>query len=99
MTDVREIFEPPKGPRPPTPYFLVYVRDDKREALVDPICREVTKAIPEEGEDMPMDQYEPIELEDTITSTYAALQPSLGKGGPSGDVEWDDSQQKDFGGW
>ena len=99
VTDVREIFDPPKGQRPPTPYFLVYVTDDEREALVDPICRKVTEAPPEEAEDVPMEQYEPIELEDPISSTYAALQPSVVSSGPSGEVGWDDSQQKDFGGW
>ena len=100
VTDVREIFDAPRGQRPPTPYFLVYVRDDRKEILVNPICRDVIDAPPEESEDTVMEEYEPIELEDQIASTYTSLQSTNMKSGPSGNVDWDDSQLKNLsGGW
>ncbi|KAL8738538.1 MAG: hypothetical protein Q9181_000698 [Wetmoreana brouardii] len=44
VTDISQIFDPEPGDRPPTPYFLVYVRDDLKDELVDPVCREVNEA-------------------------------------------------------
>ncbi|KAL9595097.1 MAG: hypothetical protein Q9179_005121 [Wetmoreana sp. 5 TL-2023] len=44
VTDISQIFDPEPGDRPPTPYFLVYVRDDQKDELVDPVCREVKEA-------------------------------------------------------
>ncbi|KAI9888630.1 MAG: ubiquitin-specific protease ubp2 [Vezdaea aestivalis] len=44
-----EVFDPPdpsqSGPKA-TPYFLVYVRDDMREELAQPVCREIKMTIP-----------------------------------------------------
>ncbi|KAL8841345.1 MAG: hypothetical protein Q9170_000976 [Blastenia crenularia] len=41
VLDVSQIFDQDASDRPPTPYFLVYVRDDLKETLVDPVCRDV----------------------------------------------------------
>ncbi|KAF2459645.1 hypothetical protein BDY21DRAFT_370337 [Lineolata rhizophorae] len=38
VTDMSEIFGQVAS-NPPTPYFIVYVRDDKKEELVDALCR------------------------------------------------------------
>ncbi|KAL8853990.1 MAG: hypothetical protein Q9221_001113 [Calogaya cf. arnoldii] len=41
VTKVSQIFDEDKSPRPATPYFLVYVRDDLKDHFVDPVCRDV----------------------------------------------------------
>ena len=42
VTDTSQIFDEDKSPgKPATPYFLVYVRDDLKDELVDPVCREI----------------------------------------------------------
>ncbi|KAL9000857.1 MAG: hypothetical protein Q9169_000612 [Polycauliona sp. 2 TL-2023] len=42
VTRVSQIFDEDKNPgRPATPYFLVYVRDDRKDEYVDPVCRDV----------------------------------------------------------
>lgn len=37
----REIFERDSETRPPTPYFLVYIKDEIRGSLVDSVCRDI----------------------------------------------------------
>lgn len=41
VTDVSQIFNQDPSERPPTPYFLVYVKDDLKDRLVDPVCRDI----------------------------------------------------------
>ncbi|KAL8767123.1 MAG: hypothetical protein Q9209_006285 [Squamulea sp. 1 TL-2023] len=41
VINVSQIFDEEKSKRPATPYFLVYVRDDLKDAFVDPVCREL----------------------------------------------------------
>ena len=41
VTDISEIFDRDSGDRPATPYFLVYVKDELKEQLVNPVCRNV----------------------------------------------------------
>ncbi|KAL8900847.1 MAG: hypothetical protein Q9192_000852 [Flavoplaca navasiana] len=42
VTDTSQIFDEDKNPgKPATPYFLVYVRDDLKDELVDPVCRDI----------------------------------------------------------
>lgn len=41
-----EIFESQGRQNPPTPYFLVYVNDDMKDRLVDPVCRDVIERPP-----------------------------------------------------
>ena len=38
-----EIFDNHNLQNPPTPYFLVYVNDDIKERLVQPVCREIVE--------------------------------------------------------
>lgn len=45
VSDLSQIFDQDPSDRPPTPYFLVYVKDDVKNRLVDPVCRN----IPEEA--------------------------------------------------
>jgi len=40
VKDTREIFDQEPGDRPATPYFLVYVKDELKDKLVDPVCRD-----------------------------------------------------------
>ncbi|KAL8713864.1 MAG: hypothetical protein Q9220_002009 [cf. Caloplaca sp. 1 TL-2023] len=47
VTDVSQIFDQEAGDRPPTPYFLVYVRDELKDELVDPVCRNIPEQEPE----------------------------------------------------
>lgn len=48
VTDLSQIFDQDPSDRPPTPYFLVYVKDDLKDRLVDPVCRDVPEQIPQE---------------------------------------------------
>lgn len=41
VTDISQIFDQDPSDRPPTPYFLVYVKDELKDQLVDPVCRDV----------------------------------------------------------
>ena len=41
VTDLKEIYTQEENTRPATPYFLVYVKDDLKERLVDAVCRDV----------------------------------------------------------
>ena len=70
MTDDKEIFEAPGTVRPPTPYYLVYVRDDLKDGLVDPLCRDVVDPPPEEHQDIPMEDYQEVPI--TVTSGMIA---------------------------
>ncbi|KAK2768671.1 ubiquitin-specific protease ubp2 [Arachnomyces sp. PD_36] len=53
--DLAEIFEHRDEQNPPTPYFLVYVFDRKRDILVDPVCREIAEPEPHPAESTPTD--------------------------------------------
>ena len=57
IKDTREIFEQEAGDRPATPYFLVYVKDQSRAELVDPICRDIVVPPAEESHDIIMQDY------------------------------------------
>ncbi|KAL9027046.1 MAG: hypothetical protein Q9196_004378 [Gyalolechia fulgens] len=41
VTDISQIFDQDPSERPPTPYFLVYVKDELKDQLVSPLCRDV----------------------------------------------------------
>lgn len=41
VKDNREIFDRDSETRPSTPYFLVYIKDDLKETLVNPVCRNI----------------------------------------------------------
>ncbi|KAI4097115.1 MAG: hypothetical protein LQ344_000524 [Seirophora lacunosa] len=45
VTDLSQIFDQDPSDRPPTPYFLVYVKDDLADRLVDPVCRNVPEDV------------------------------------------------------
>ncbi|KAL9584135.1 MAG: hypothetical protein Q9212_002294 [Teloschistes hypoglaucus] len=55
VTDVSTIFDSEPGDRPPTPYFLVYVKDDQKDELVDPVCRDVNEQLRPEVTDSVME--------------------------------------------
>lgn len=43
VSDTAEIFGSKDERNPPTPYFLVYVHDEKKDILANPVCREIVK--------------------------------------------------------
>jgi ubiquitin carboxyl-terminal hydrolase 25/28 len=48
VTEVRntaEIFENQDRQNPPTPYFLVYVHEGKKDLLADPVCRQMAAVL------------------------------------------------------
>ena len=100
VTDVSEIFDAPSGDRPPTPYFLVYVKEELKEDLVNPVCRDVTEVPPSEPNDVTMEDYDPIELNAQVENDYAAFYPSTidttqsGRSIPTGRVAWNDSHHE-----
>ena len=50
VKDTTEIFERDSETRPATPYFLVYIKDELKDRLVDPVCRDIVEA-PHESPD------------------------------------------------
>ena len=65
VTDTSEIFVQEPGDRPATPYFLVYVKDELKEVLVDAVCREPVEPEPEP---------EPLPTEhDTVMEDYSQI--------------------------
>ena len=77
VKDTKEIFEAPGMPRPPTPYYVVYVKDDVREQLVDPVCRDIVDPPRGEVQDTVMQDYTDIVMPNVaaemIEDTYASL--------------------------
>lgn len=74
VKDTKEIFEANKGPRPPTPYYLVYVKDESKESLVDPVCRDVKEPPPEVTQDVDMKDYADIPItSETIADPYRSI--------------------------
>ncbi|KAL9598773.1 MAG: hypothetical protein Q9219_004270 [cf. Caloplaca sp. 3 TL-2023] len=53
VTDISQIFDQETGDRPPTPYFLVYVQDDSKGKLVDPVCRDIPPQELQQQEPLP----------------------------------------------
>ncbi|KAG8529302.1 uncharacterized protein KY384_005938 [Bacidia gigantensis] len=93
VTDISEIFEAPTGQRPPTPYFLVYVKDQLRESLITPVLRDISEPSHEIVKDVAMDDYEPIDLDSQMEMTYtntAAIKPTTG---PTGKDQWQRKKQ------
>lgn len=77
VKDTKEIFEAPGTTRPPTPYYLVYVKDEAKEELVDPVCRDITDPPPEEIQETVMEDYTDIVMpnvaSEMIEDTYTTL--------------------------
>lgn len=77
VQDPAEIFGNQQGENPPTPYFLVYVNDNMKDRLVNPVCREVFDPFPSEQPQQPQEgQQKPdavpaedMAMEDATTTT------------------------------
>ena len=54
VTDTNTIYEAEQSTRPATPYFLVYVKDDKISEFVGSVCRNVAERLPSSQEDTVM---------------------------------------------
>lgn len=52
VDDTKEIFERDPEGRPATPYYLVYVRADSTELLVESVCRKIQIDLPEQDKIM-----------------------------------------------
>ncbi|KAL9590508.1 MAG: hypothetical protein Q9203_000685 [Teloschistes exilis] len=74
VTDISTIFDLEPGDRPPTPYFLVYVKDDQKDELVDPVCRDINEQLRLEVPDSVMEDAvgENIVMYDNATMEPAA---------------------------
>lgn len=70
VTDTSEIFVQEPGDRPATPYFLVYVRDEAKDVLVDAVCREPVEPPPQEQDTVMEDYSQILELPVTEANTY-----------------------------
>lgn len=57
VEDAKEIFKQESGERPPTPYFLVYVQDKKKDDLSNPIFREPEQPPQDNQGDTVMEDY------------------------------------------
>lgn len=78
VKDTREIFEQEPGARPATPYFLVYVKEERREQLVDPVCRDPFELPLEESQDVAMEDFVEIPTQQTIADTYSSIADNSG---------------------
>ena len=54
VKDTKEIYEAEQTTRPATPYFLVYVRDEQKDKLVDAVCRDTIDIPPATSQDTVM---------------------------------------------
>ncbi len=45
VKDTREIFEQESAERPATSYFVVYVKDELKDQLVNPVCRDIAEQV------------------------------------------------------
>jgi hypothetical protein len=81
VKDTREIFDRDCETRPSTPYFLVYIKDELTDMLVDSVCRDI-KEVPKDPQDAEMldvgvdSSYDLIDLSNTeVAKPY--LNPTL----------------------
>jgi len=58
VKDMTEIFGQEPGDRPATPYFVVYVKDEAKETLVESVCRDPVEPSQQEKQDIVMQDYE-----------------------------------------
>lgn len=77
IKDTREIFDQESGDRPATPYFLVYVKDESKEDLVNSLCRDVIEPPPEEQQDTLMEDYSQVQESQTGGNTYKPVNSSM----------------------
>lgn len=77
IKDTKEIFEQEPGDRPATPYFLVYVKDESKEDLVDSVCRDIVEPPPEEQQDTVMEDYSQAQASQTDGNTYRPVNSSM----------------------
>lgn len=77
IKDIKEIFEQEPGDRPATPYFLVYVKDESKEDLVDSVCRDVVEPPPEEQQDTVMEDYSQAQASQTDGNNYTPVNSSM----------------------
>ncbi|KAF6241209.1 hypothetical protein HO173_001003 [Letharia columbiana] len=80
IKDTKEIFEQEPGDRPATPYFLVYVKDESKEDLVDSVCRDVVEPPAEEQQDTVMEDYSQAQESQTDGNTYRPVNSSMDYG-------------------
>ena len=73
VKDVKEIFVQEPGERPATPYFLVYVKEDLIESLVDAVCRNPFADPPKETQDVEMEDYTQTAELATTTNSYGTI--------------------------
>ena len=76
VKDATEIFFQEPGERPATPYFLVYVKEDLIERLVDPVCRNPIMELPKEAHDVEMEDYTAIAELSTPINSYGTVDDS-----------------------
>lgn len=96
--DIDEIFKQDSGVRPPTPYFLVYVKDDIKERLVDPVCRDIIEPPAGESQDVVMEDYTDIPISQEIPNVYESLNAMEREDPPlPPERDWDNSQIKNYG--
>ncbi|KAL6721170.1 ubiquitin-specific protease ubp2 [Lecanora helva] len=100
VIDKREIFAQEPGDRPATPYFLVYVKDEKKTALVDSVCREPIEPAQQEQDTVMADSGQILELPANEASAYASVTPQQELGVTDsyksdlwvrGNADWDDT--------
>lgn len=88
VTDISTIFDLEPGDRPPTPYFLVYVKDDQKDELVDPVCRDINQQLRPEVRDSVM---EDAVGENIVMYDNATMEPTVNGQGSY--------PERPYGGW
>lgn len=73
VQNLDEIFKNNQPSNPPTPYFLVYINEQMKDRLVDPVCRDIAQAMPD-APPVEASPEAPVPMEDVrITNTPEAV--------------------------
>ena len=80
IKETKEIFEQESGDRPATPYFLVYVKDEWKNDLVDSVCRNIVGPPPEDQQDTVMEDHGRVKESQTDGNAYQSVNASMGYG-------------------
>ena len=103
VINTNEIFTQEQGDRPATPYFLVYIKEDAKETLVDSVCRDPLDPPQQEQDTTMVDYNEGIELPAIEANSYRQVSapedyelenPYQNLPYENDAAPWDDSYQK-----
>lgn len=91
VKDDREIFQKDDEKRPATPYFMVYIKDQLKNKLVDSVCRDIVDHPPQGLSDVEMIDLDK-DLEDQRPVIEVDPIANASNSYSNGTVSWDASE-------